>query len=418
MNIQYSSSHTIRGFSATQDYIVHVSKELVLTDVTVVHTTKLDCNVRTETAIASTPVYTINIIVDPKWNGHQLECLTPDVATITNSGKITYVADGTARIKVTAPFGTRIIDLPMAQKGGEVVDFLESHIPGTLGANIDANIAALFDGKLPGPTTQDVYLNPVCNTNPLLCSGSLNPTSVLHEFDVSYISFATASGHHFPAMLVSNRHAIMNTHIYGNTHVYRKTDGTFVKATVKSATQLSSDMTVVYYNEDLSDIVPMRVLDSSFKVHTPTLEQTVVNGVIAENYLRIPAIIITANPSAYLQNTRHVQVINLTGWGYKGLTNMWSPGITLADIPESSPLYPFYSAPYPGDSGSPVLLPITIAGETHLYYVTSLYSAFSGPSTVHLSDAIETAMNDMASQAGDSFIYSLHKADLSAFSSF
>lgn len=419
MQIVFTPSVKLSGYSAKHDFSAVFTQLIRTIGEVTTYSVDQDINAKIVTPATAYSDYRVDLTGTPESTQFKLESLTPALASIEAPNKVKYVSAGTAKIRVTCLFGTREFNLTMASMGSPVVKSTVSHIAGSLGANVEANIATMMSGiSVPGPSTQNLYNSAVRGVSAETCSGTKNQSSILRNFDMSFLSFSQASGAHYPCMLISQRHALVNTHVAGSWYVFRRQDGTFVRATVKSYVDYGDDLRLLYFNETINGCAFMPIIDGTFQVKTPTLVKQVVNGSITENYRSLIGILISANPSTYLAEEQHAQLIEVTSHSWSVAVQDQLKGVSIIAVQSENPYSLFSSTPYPGDSGSPVLLPITYGGSTRLCYLCSLYTAGGGPSGVFRAAWINSNMSALATAAGDMSAYSAQLADLSAFTSF
>lgn len=305
------------------------------------------------------------------------------------------------------------IDFPGAQASVIDKQFV-SWVAGSLSTNILANMATVLNGKAPGAARQHLWATQTLSSDPAQCAATVNPTCLIDPNVVGFTSFVQNEGHKFPGKLIGPRHVLANKHVVGvgTSFIWRRPDGSFVKASITQLADLGADLAIGYLSAAVTGVTPMLLLPDDTATKLPSLV-----GPDQVNFALLPSLIVSANPSPGLGNVQHVQVImvrHIVPGGTPGRAESTYLSVDRVPAPQAG----FTSLPYGGDSGSPVLLPITIAGTVRWVYATSLYGPESGPPSVGNVARITAAMNSTAAAAGDATVYAAPVADLSAFSSF
>ena len=195
----------------------------------------------------------------------------------------------------------------------------------------------------------------------------------------------------------------------GEWIVFRRTDGTFIEAQVDSYTRINTaiDACILHFSSDLLGIAPARFLPANWANKLPSIRKSPWEYRSSTDSTGIPCFILSVNSSAGLPMGQHLQALELARLSSSEVLNTnWaqlSPNLQ----------YPgFSSAPYGGDSSSPVFLPIMEGSNLCPILITSLFGAFSGPNFANMLPQIQSAMNALG--AG----YTLQTINLDSFTDY
>jgi hypothetical protein len=319
---------------------------------------------------------------------------TPSIVTVSNSGRVTRIADGLAVIRVTNPYGTRLYSQQMVRVGG-TTKVLTGYVAGSLAAHVSAAVDGMISGKLPNAATQNVFT----------ASGTRSSTHIAAALTglSAVSSYRASTGRQYPVTLISNRHFICAAHVQpaiGEVITWMDGAGNNYSASVSSKQLLGSyDICIGYLSAAINAaIVPASLLPSNYANYLPSQKYTGSNA-------NIPAVIVSYNTGLTTDvlptSEPHVRVTEVTEF-----TNNIC---VMAATPQFSSRQPFMSLPYAGDSGSPVFIPVNGV----LVLLTKLYTALSGQSYADKLYDIDAVMTTLAGTA-----YSTTKVNLAGFTSF
>lgn len=346
--------------------------------------------------------------------GHSFRSMTPDIATVDAEGNVAMVSAGLAEIIVSTPrAGAKRYTRQMSASSSSQFARFVAFEAGSLGAHCVAQVKALLSGKSPGSATQRYWST---NSGGVAApNGVRNAANFAASVDLSGVSMCMTgrANEQFPVMLVSPRHAITARHVVpavGADVVFQRADASYQTVTITAVTHLTVDLSVVYFGAAVTGIAPFSIMPPNFTAEyapsmlgggapyypggeLPTLQKTVWNAAgSAESWLSVG---------------------NITYYPPDGSSAAVQHN---ARVPQDAEFVPWYNPLRGGDSGSPQFL--LINGEPVL--LLSHSSATGSPSLTGQSTAINTAMNALATAAGDpaAGTYAVQTVNLSGFTSY
>lgn len=354
-----------------------------------------------------------------------LTSTTPAVCSVSTDGHVTATAPGVGVINIKSDRDSLAFTRTFAAPGVTTSVATTGFTAGSLARHMSDSVQAMVNGKTPSPQTMLLYTtNNYTNNQPDNNGHNYGPNNAVRNpnnfaaaYDITGLTVATYYGAgFFPAKLISPRHVICADHVSQiGFVVFKGSDGVTYSANCTHHTQVQRadgslfDISVWYLDAAMPAAVkPFKVLpaDWATKFSFNARFGGLFNGVLpfvtksraASDGLRINAgalirtgDIYPGQPSARTQPT--------AGYGTDALAS-FNAG--------------WFSPIINGDSSGPVWAPIN--GE--LVLLTSMANPLGG---CHYGDCIteiEAAMNAAATAAGDATVYSLGKADLSAFASY
>jgi len=276
---------------------------------------------------------------------------------------------------------------------------------GTVAAHVEAEIAALVQGKTAGDATQALYSSnnystgsPAVTRNASLFCGALDWTGMSAiSWDGDSLGSASAS----PAHLISPRHAITAFHytqVSTDTYVFVGADGTIHSRTkLAGRVQIgTSDVCLITLNADLpvtgaARVTPFPLLPQDFTTYLSPGFYRLADGSRALNGGMLHALKRKRRPVVTSYDTVGVSPLYLVD--QTSLT--WRA--TAQTAPSRTTIYPTWGRSWvSGDSGSGAFLPIR--GE--LVLVTTGADAFEqGPSPSRDLAALRAAMEATVPQS-------------------
>jgi hypothetical protein len=201
--------------------------------------------------------------------------LTPDIVQFNNdSGRLTRIADGRARFRISAPGTERIVSFPVVRQGAQSIAF-SNFVTGSLARACSDAVAALIDGKTPGTSTQNIFSSadfstPAFTRNTNLFTGSLNLTCIpaahiTNDVIRPYIVGCLVA----PDILISANHAP-----YDNTHYFVTNDNVVISRDVSAAQQVGdTDIRVQKLSSSLPNTISyVKVLPANYADYLPHYE--------------------------------------------------------------------------------------------------------------------------------------------------
>lgn len=311
--------------------------------------------------------------------------LTPTTCTVDAVGKVSRVADGLCTVEISAPGSKKNFTRSMLRSAGGISYNQTGFAVGSLSKHISDNIAAMVSGKTAGDATQFIYSGE--NYSLSAPVGTRN-TGLFTTLNLAATSFALTGDARFPLHLISDRHFICATHVkpgIGQTVVFLGNDNVFRSATVSAISLISGaqDTSVGYLSAAITGITPYYFLPSTWKTYLPGIDSTL------QGQLSMP-VLVNLYHDATGRRRLHIiesprQAVGLETW---------------ANIdPFNSKLYTaWHSVIQGGDSGSPVILPIT-DGTLKPVLINSLLAASGGAMYPEYITAINSAMTAQAGVA-------------------
>lgn len=383
----------------------------------------------------------IDISVTGNTKGIKLSSTNPSKLSIVGNtahkiGWYTRSSLPPTNIIVETEYGARhyYADIPEDAQKAEKTD-TGTYYPGTFGAACIELLNRLMGPYLPGPTSQDVYLNggtyDATNAPPNV---TRNPNRLIPELDLSGVSVSRgrvnpaeeAGAGNFPVMLVSPRHAVCNNHSgvdTGQKVYFMRRDGSLQMVTVLGKVNLPSDGRVVMFDQDVTGCAMYSTLPSDWSEFMPSMTLAAYQKHNLTG--AIPVIVRQHNPGEQVEGSWEfgINIINTNSSHLRvdWLSEMELFGVSLISLVSlrDEPLAQFHMRASGGDSGSPAffLVPDKVGGfEPAL--VTSYWTTNSGPSYPTLLPKITEAMHTLSTNYGDTRIFDMGTVDLSHFTRF
>lgn len=412
-----------------KDFSVSLRQETQVVDSVTDFYTNADVVMRRVTGTASTTSYDVSVAQNLSLGPTQVTNLTPGVMELAGRRVTGTQYSATGRIRVRGYAGVREYDLVFPGQAPTVQVTDDSIAPGTLAAHCMDNLLGRLAGKVPGGTAQNVFqeANHGYTLGTLSCSG-YNQSSILAGLDLACVQFASSriqaglsAEHRVPSLLVGPRHVIAAYHAMnypGERMFWRRNDGSFAEAVVVAVKDLGADLGLAVLDRDVTGIQYARVLPQNWpnKLKAPLASESVgANGVlkITSRDRIFLGVGLTGNVSPGLGFVRHAQLFGFSQIGHLS-TGFFFRSCGLG-APAQPSLSGWYSTPYGGDSNSPVFLVVNQGGTQTPVFVSSLYTAATGPSYGAHVTMIDENLNQMSVVAGDNRPFALQTADLSAF---
>lgn len=415
---------------ATRDFSVSLVPKVTTIDPTTTYVDVADVVVKRMTGQATITAYDLVVQQDLTLPPPRVENLTPGVFTTQGSQLVGQGSNSTGRLRVTGYAGAREFDVRFPDQAPATTETDDSFVVGTLAAHCMNNLLARLAGKSPGGLAQNVFqeANHGYTLQSLSCSG-YNQSSIVAGLDLACVQFASGriqpgvnipAEHRVPSLLVGPRHVIAAYHAMnypGERMFWRRNDGSFAEAVVTAVRDLGSDMGVALLDRDVTGIQFARVLPQDWpeKLKAPYVTP-VVQGPVTTLKPRgriFVGIALTGNTSPGLGFLRHAQLFGISQMGHLPSDAIFSAVVFGA--PAQPELAGWYSVPYGGDSNSPMFVIIEQAGTQVPVFVTSFFTAGSGPSYGAHVNLINQTLSQLSAEAGDSRPFNLVTADLSAF---
>ena len=385
-------------------------------------------------------------------NQLSLSSSNPNVATVDQSGVLTYVADGSCTITATdvgLGASSKVISYTSSNYVFNISN-LRYGDPTDLAAHIDQNVKELLTGYTPAQYN-DTYFGiwKAININDYN-----NPIAVRNDkfganLDLGWTGVARATswnnsiGTGYPGHLISPRHIVSATHAgftNGQQILFVDKNGKFTWASVIDHATIYGDADIAYLDKDVN-IEPVMFPTETYSNYLPTQAVNVFNDLAAKYKapysatlsqscaVDMPAIIIGYNPYSYAVNgnmsantsafftegKRHFIIVNCKGVSYNYMRGLPNEIVSEAQYGRPSSIYNQFNRDiYGGDSGSAQFFPIKVNGQMKCFFLMTLHSAFSGPDYSSLMYLIEQKMNQLAAAHGDTKTYQLNKYDLTA----
>lgn len=339
----------------------------------------------------------------------------PSVATVSSSGLVSHVSNGTATI--TASYGGVDIASPLtlSTSVGVVTDSLSDFVSGSLGKNIWSGTNGLLTGATAGIATQTLFPNLTPDHKLYLPADeavenfSRNPSLWASGVDFTCVpARLQLDGCQHGGVLVTPRHVLFPHHwnpFYQQNIYFVTQDGTVIRRRLMDKRQAGygyPDLTPYELDADLPpSIKPAKILPDSFASKL-TLDGIGLPAVSVRNLFA----------SGGYQNGRFLVATSLVRLDHMP-TPPWAGGdrphmFQFKDSGNPPLVSPFFHPGWQGDSGSPCF--VFINGEA-VYIGSHLYSD-SGD----MVGFFQTDLNArLASLSTYGPTYSLTPYDLSAF---
>lgn len=390
VNISFAATPVIKGPSANDHFSYSIS-ETPKTWTPPQYTYQVDDIIYTVTEYSGTDNnYSITLTPSVNFPGYEMKSLTPTICSVTPTGAVARILDGVGTVQITSGRCIEQITRTFAHTTGTPATTTSDYEAPSLAKHILTNIANMIAAKSPGATTQNTYTsNDYATNNPTVVR---NPNLFCKSYDMTHMTVSSSLGGHYPSALISKRHVIRAIHV-DPTYTMSKVNfldrsGNIRSANIVSHSVLSSidasnlDTVVFYLDRDIDYIEPAYFLPSDFMNYLPSVDSislpAVSKGWTAGDKIRLEYFTITGKQNVYDSATK---------------PSSWYEDIS------------------PGDSSGLYWFPI----DGRLVLLDCIYTTGGGDSYADYRTAIETAMNQLASAAGNTTTYSLNTVDLRGF---
>ena len=439
MGVKYGQGLRINGMGPEKDFSVSLTPRLEMQPETATDIFMPDATVKKR--LMASEMTVIDITVTGNTKGLTLTTTNQSKLVINGNtarkiGNYQHYDPVKTQIKVETEYGLRLYDalIPeLVEKAGK--RDTGTYYPGTFGAACIELLNRLMGPYIPGPTSQDVYLDGgTYDATNLPPNVTRNPNRLIPELDLSGVSVSRgranpaeeAGAGNFPVMLVSPRHAVCNKHsgVYTGLKVYfMRRDGSLQMVTVLGEIDLPSDGRVVMFDQDVTGCAIYSTLPPDWSEFMPSLTL----ATYAKHNLTgaIPVIVRQHNPGEQVE-TRWEFGINIINTNSSHLRVDWVSemelfGVSLINLVSlvDEALAPFHMRAYGGDSGSPAffLVPDKVGGFVPAL-ITSYWTTNSGPSYPSLLPQITQSMHTLSTTYGDPRMFDMGTVDLSHFTRF
>lgn len=346
-------------------------------------------SVDVRTSIASQPIF---------------RSLDESIATIDQTGQITRVSDGVARIIVSVNGYSQRIDVDVSIAQGNNTVIASQFAPGSLGHHLASTIDSLLAGKTKAAngavyTSQD-HNNRVFVRNPDVWTGPVDLTCISP-------SNSGVAPNWRAGVAVTPQHILLSAHFdYGiGTIVYfvDNSNNTIARTVVASVRHPDyapyyPDLTICTLDQPLpASITPCKVCPSNIK-----------NYLVETAKGRAPCLVLDQEEKALVAD---LQVISLDGW------SPWGDNVWLQMSPTAPQRREFYENIVLYDSGNPSFFIADVGSGPELVLNTLWTYGGAGIGTAicgHIID-INQMIESADTAAGLTTGYQLTEADISAF---
>ena len=408
MNVIYNASQSFRGFRTQDDFSYSLVETPTTTGSTSATVTIKDIDISRITGTLTSNDFIISVTDSLLIPGHTFINQAPTIASVNSLGQVTRIANGTASIDIKTPVGTRNYTRSMSNTGASTQDVFQTFRAGTLGKHITDAMLTLVSGKTASDTTKSLYS--ANNYNAVSPAVTRNSTCFTASLDLSCISVMNyhvvtlAQDWQHPGLLISPRHVIGAAHWpVGSPMVFMRPNGTFQSVNIVSQQSdvgvVGSDIQVTYLSAAVTGITPFQVLPSNWATYLP--------GVSSGVTLKLPVLTKTAHTaSGILADQISINQLKLVQ--SNGIAQGIWPGLPALATDA------WYSTIIGGDSGGPSFVLIN----NNPVLLCAYFSAPGGfPYGNHVA-AINSAMNTLATAAGDATAYALTAPTLTSFTAF
>jgi hypothetical protein len=201
-----------------------------------------------------------------------------DIATIDQNGKVTRVADGTARIVVRGKYLAKGINVDVAQTNEPSYEIFDRYADGSLAKDLNDGV----DLRIAGTTASES--KPIYSTQDHSGQNYVRNTDCwANDLDLTPISPWNSTGNNTRAgTLISPRHIIFAKHYQiatGATVRFIKSDGTVVNRTMTAKQTVSTDgtdITIGVLDSDVPEGISFaKVLPDNWGDYLPNIDQRV-----------------------------------------------------------------------------------------------------------------------------------------------
>jgi hypothetical protein len=231
--------------------------------------------------------------------GHSFSSLTPSTCSVNLLGNVTYVSNGTCKIKIKVPTGNTTYQQTMIQTGsGSTTYAFASWKTQSLSWAITNAVFNMYNGLTAGYATRNLWNSNNYGFGINLAAGR-NEGCITAGLDLSSIPVSTAGGTDwkYPGVLISNRHLLCAAHqapsVGSNVYTWLAEDEQTYYTAGVSAVQVvynlstGIDIAVVYLDTAISStpytgIPPMAVLPANWANYLPAVAKSnILNSTIA-----------------------------------------------------------------------------------------------------------------------------------------
>ena len=410
MNIVFSTANTIRGPRPQDDFSYSITETPAVSSPTTASITINDINVNRITGTLTGNNFMIVVADSLLTAGHSFINQTPSIVSVDGLGSVSRLANGAASVDIQTPVGARNYTRIMTNTGASTQDIFQSFVAGTLGKHITDAMLALVSGKTASDATKEFYssnnydaVSPIVVRNTSCFSASVNLSCISV---MNWDSVPVRQNYVHQGLLISPRHIIGATHFpTENPIVFMRPDGTFQTVNVVSEQNQvggSTDIRVAYLSAAVTGITPFQVLPANWATYLPTLT--------SGTRVKLPVLTKTAHNAAGAWadqiSINQLQSITSNSVVLGPQNNVVGLPVLATDA--------WYSPVTGGDSGSAVFVPIN---NNPVLLCSHLYTS-SGRHYGNYISSINSAMNALATAAGDATVYALTAPTLTGFTAF
>lgn len=181
---------------------------------------------------------------------------TPAICDATTFPNVITLANGTGSITITTPNGQAIGSFTCSLGASYTSSYLSAYATGSMAKSMhDLVVNAVGSRTAPDPSFMNVYSSGY-TINPNLYTKNI--------IDLTPYSENSPSGNGWPIVLISPRHVMYATHVYtaliGSTHTFTDKNGNQQTKTVTGSMEIGRDITISYFDSNVTGITPYSVL--------------------------------------------------------------------------------------------------------------------------------------------------------------
>lgn len=349
-----------------------------------------------------------------------LESLTPYTCTIDAAGRVSKPAGnqggGTCTISARSAYGQRTFTREIVVSGSSQTSRLVNYKAGTLAAHINDVVRGVYAGQ-PDPSLASLHIHEWDRRH-------WRANRIAPNIDMSWQSVDANDGSAFPCSLISPRHALCAAHAgfgVGRQYVFMTPGGSLIYPTVvRKWQQWGSDLGMLYFDIPVTGCTLAKLAPD---IRQKTSLDRIVGGVGSTLVgYKIPALITLFKdyfiPQEIYGGRKLMAVCmdSTLSWAKPddALLYRFTPGVRDGQTTNLDK-----AGIREGDSGSAVFFPVIEPGKTtpSIVLMSACHGRYSGPNYSASVTEINAAMNSIK-DAGDTTVYSVQQADLSAFTSF
>ncbi len=340
------------------------------------------------------------------------------VATVDQSGYVTGVGAGTAKIQIDSGGQLKTYRSLISTSNAYSDYAVTSYTSGWLPEHIETQVFNLLNGETPGDDAGTFWSSN--NGDVTSPSATINANLYASSIDFSAMSCMRSGmpDDRFPLALVTNRHALIARHVkpgIGSTIIWKRSDGTYQTAEVEGVYDISdgTDLSVIYLDRAVTGITPFDVMPADWETtYAPSHDTASLQANVDPNITGIPQ-----GGIPIIRKSMH----NLSGSWRSFLTvNLFSKSLpsnkTFNFFPQWNSLYdrqgdfdPWSSRGNSGDSGGSMFF--IINGSP--VFIGSVWTKTGAAAPWLYISEINTAMDTLASAAPGT--YTLSAPNLSSF---